>query len=179
MVWTAIESVKEGRWWLPLVMVARLPLAMILALTACDKTAGDALCGFNAVAGSTILLNQFSVPNSTLATPPATLPEKLVVRLVAGPAYRGLSGKVGESWVIGMEGDLPPNIHPAFGVLILDKSSKARGVVLFESPPVKGAPPIGTVSIGSASVVPLLGLEIDPTAFEDAHCPFFPDSVLQ
>ena len=44
--------------------------------------------------------------------------------------------------------------------------------------PVEGAPRIGTVSIGAASV-PLIGIQVDPARFEDPRCPFFPDSVLK
>jgi hypothetical protein len=42
---------------------------------------------------------------------------------------------------------------------------------------VAGAPEIGQVSIG-AEMVPLIGIQLDPTKIEDPKCPVFPDSVL-
>ncbi|HEV7366706.1 MAG TPA: hypothetical protein VGN76_12740 [Gemmatimonadales bacterium] len=60
----------------------------------------------------------------------------------------------------------------------MDKSPKAQGVLLYEGTPVEGAPQIGTVSVGNATV-PLLGIQLDPAKIEDPRCPFFPDSVLQ
>lgn len=144
-----------------------------------DKSrVGAAACGLAALAGPTALLTQFSVPDQTLASPPRHLPERVVVRSVAGPAYAAIVGRSDSLWVIGVEGSLPAGVKPGFGVLVMDKSGKARGVMLFEGTPVEGAPPIGTVSIGSATV-PLIGIQLDPAKIEDPRCPFFPDSVLQ
>jgi len=158
--------------------VASLAIS-VAALAAC-RTDGRraAPCGIAAVAGPTTLLNQFGVPNQTLGSPPARLPERLVVRLVAGPAYRGIVGRTDSLWVIGVEGTLPPSTRPGFGALVLDQQGKARGVMLYEGAPVAGAPVIGQVSAGSTSV-PLLGVQVDPAKFEDPGCPFFPDSVLR
>ena len=79
--------------------------------------------------------------------------------------------------VIGVNGGLPANVKPGFGVLIVDTGDKARGVLLYEGAPVEGAPEIGTVSIDHASV-PVLGVQVDPAKFEDPRCPLFPDSVI-
>jgi hypothetical protein len=50
--------------------------------------------------------------------------------------------------------------------------------MLYEGASVEGAPLIGNVSVGSASL-PLIGIEVDPAKIEDPQCPFFPDSVLR
>jgi hypothetical protein len=97
---------------------------------------------------------------------------------VAGPAYPAIVGQSDSLWVIGVEGALPPNVKPGFGVLILDQDSKARGVMLYEGTPVEGAPQIGTVSVGELTV-PLIGIQLDPAKIEDPRCPLFPDSVIQ
>jgi hypothetical protein len=152
-----------------------------LGLAACGNGGGrdaGAPCGIAALAGPTSLLTQFSVPRQTLGAPPEHLPERLVVRLVAGPAYRGIVGRTDSQWIIGVEGTLPSAAKPGFGVLVLDQSAKARGVMLFEGPPVEGAPPIGQVSIGARSV-PLIGIQLDPAKIEEPRCPFFPDSVIR
>jgi hypothetical protein len=157
--------------------------AALLLLLACgrspDRSAvGSAACGLASLAGPTALLGQFSVPEQTLTTPPRHLPERMVVRLVAGPAYPAIVGRSDSSWVIGIEGALPAKVKPGFGVLVLDQSGKSHGTMLYEGTPVEGAPQIGTVSVGSATI-PLIGIQLDPARIEDSRCPFFPDSVIQ
>jgi hypothetical protein len=155
-----------------------LPLLGLVLACSRSPEKGSAACGLASLAGPTALLGQFSVPEQTLVSPPRNLPERLVVRLVAGPAYPAIVGRSNSLWVIGVEGGLPSNVKAGFGVLILDQGGKARGVMLYEGTPVEGAPAIGTVSVGSATV-PLIGIQLDPVRVEDARCPFFPDSVLQ
>jgi hypothetical protein len=163
-------------------MARHLWLGILVAL-ACGRSpdksrVGGAACGLAALAGPTALLTQFSVPDQTLPSPPRHLPEHLVVRSVAGPAYPAIVGRSDSLWVIGVEGGLPANVKPGFGVLVMDKKGKALGVMLYEGAPVEGAPPIGTVSVANATV-PLIGIQVDPAKIEDPRCPFFPDSVLQ
>jgi len=128
------------------------------------------------MAGATLLLEQFGVPNQTLSVPPASLPERMVVRLAAGPAYSAIAGRTGDKLVIGMEGNLPAKVRPGSGVLVLDPAGKPRGVMLYESAPIRGAPELGSVAIDSV-MVPLLGIQLPLERFEDSRCPFFPDSV--
>jgi len=157
----------------------RIALTFLVVLTACgDGRSRAAPCGIAALAGPTALLTQFSVPRQTLSTPPAHLPERLVVRLVAGPAYRGIVGRSDSLWIVGVDGPLPAGIKPGFGVLVLDPKGSARGVMLFEGSTVEGAPVLGNVSVGSASL-PLIGIQVDPSKIEDPRCPFFPDSALR
>jgi hypothetical protein len=161
----------------------RYGLVALLLIVACGRSpdkgpAGAATCGLAALAGPTALLAQFSIPDQTLASPPRHLPERLVVRLVAGPAYPAIVGRSDSLWLIGVEGRLPPNVKPGFGVLVLDQSGKARGAMLYEGSPVEGAPQIGTVSVGNATV-PLIGIQLDPAKIEDPRCALFPDSVIQ
>ena len=161
----------------------RPAIAFLALLLACSrspdkKAPGSAACGLASLAGPTALLGQFSVPEQTLGSPPRNLPERLVVRLVAGPAYPAIVGRANSLWVIGVEGSLPSNVKPGFGVLILDQAGKARGTMLYEGTPVEGAPEIGTVSVGNATV-PLISIQLDPAKVEDPRCPFFPDSILR
>ncbi len=160
-----------------------LVVSSLLILAACGRSAdrpatGSAACGLAALAGPTALLSQFSVPDQTLGSAPRRLPERLVVRLVAGAAYPAIVGRSDSLWVIGMEGALPPNVKPGFGVLVMDQKDQARGVLLYEGTPVEGAPPIGSVSVGNATV-PLIGIQLDPARIEDPRCALFPDTVLR
>jgi hypothetical protein len=156
-----------------------LPALVAALVFACGRSpsSGRAACGLAALAGPTALLTQFSVPRQTLSRAPSQLPERMVARVVAGPALVALVGRADTLLVIGIEGSIPPAIRPAYGVLVLDLAEKARGVVLYEALPVEGAPTIGTVTIG-AETVPLIGIQLDPARIEDLRCPLFPDSVL-
>ncbi len=154
--------------------------AALLALAGCGvrEGSGRAGCGIAALAGPTLLLSEFNVPNQTLGMPPATLPETLVARFAAGPPYPAFVGRTNDTtWVIGVEGAIPEHVDPAYGVLVLDLDGTARGIMIYEGATVSGAPEIGQVSIGP-KMVPLIGIQLDPSKIEDPNCPVFPDSVL-
>ena len=154
-------------------------LSLLTLAGACERPAsGGAACGLAALAGPTALLTQFSVPHQTLSTAPRRLPERLVTRVVAGPAYSSVVGRSDSMLLIGVEGALPAGVKPGYGVLVLDQQENARGVMLYEGNPVEGAPTIGSVTVGSASL-PLIGIQLDPAKIEDPRCPFFPDSARQ
>jgi hypothetical protein len=162
-------------------MIARdWSLAALALAAACGRgeKGGSAACGLAAVAGATTLLQQFGVPDQTLSEPPRRLPERVVVRAVADGAFPAVVGRTDSLLVVGVEGTLPASVHPGFGVLVVDPQERARGVMLYEGTPVEGAPHLGTVSVGGATV-PLLGVQVDPVKVEDPNCPFFPDSLVR
>jgi hypothetical protein len=159
-------------------MQSRFLISAVLLVAACERGGGGrAACGLAALAGPTALLTQFSVPNQTLSQAPRDLPERIVTRVVAGPAFPAVVGRSESLLLIGVEGHLPPGSKPGYGVLVLDQNEKARGVVVYEGLPVEGAPQIGKVAIES-STLPLIGIQLDPSRIEDTRCPLFPDSVL-
>ena len=155
-------------------------LASFLVLAAaCGGSEGrvPAACGLAAVAAASTLLEQFTIPNRTLAAPPASLPERTVARVVAAGAFPAVVGRADTMLVIGVEGN-PTGATPGFGVLVVDASERVQGVMLYEGNPIPGAPRLGEVSIGASSL-PLIGVQADPAAFTDPSCPtLFPDSVL-
>jgi hypothetical protein len=160
-------------------MPRRLFLLPMLGLMACSTGQGGGACGLTAIAGATMLLQEFAIPGQTLGAPPASLPPRLVARVAAGPAFEAEVGRTPDSaWVIGVQGSVPATIKPGFGVLVLDRQGKARGVLIYESDPIRGAPPIGKLNVDTL-MLPLLGIQLDPTRFEDARCPVFPDSLLR
>lgn len=156
-----------------------LTLLGLAALPACGARPEGGACGITAIAGATMLLQEFGIPDQTLGEPPASLPPRLVARVAAGPAYEAVVGRAADSgWIVGVEGRIPDRVHPGFGVLILDLVGAARGVMIFESEPLRGAPFIGTVAMDTL-MLPLLGIQLDPARFEAPNCPLFPDSILQ
>lgn len=156
-------------------MFKRLLVLSLLSSTACGS-GGSVACGITAIAGATVLLDQFSTPRQTLSAAPVTAPEIIPVRIAAGPALRGLVSLVEAGWAVTVEGDLPPNSSAGFAVLVLDLSGQPRGVMLYSGAQVSGAPIIGVVRVGNVEA-PLLGIRADIAGLEAPGCPFFPDSV--
>jgi hypothetical protein len=163
-------------------MLRRTWLSSLLVLTAaCGGSEGrvPATCGLAAVAAASTLLEQFTVPDRTLSTPPTSLPERTVARVVAGGAFPALVGRADTLLVIGVEGNPSSSTKVGFGVLVVDASERVQGVVLYEGNPIPGAPRLGEVSLGGSSI-PLIGVQADPASFTDPNCPsLFPDSVLR
>lgn len=154
-----------------------LALAASAALAACSgKTSGNYGCGIAAVAGQSLILEEFTRPRTTLSVAPATLPETLPVRIALGPALRAVAGRTDSGLVIGLDGPLPATPPVGFGVLIVSPAGEALGVLLYQGSPIDGAPHLGTVNAGERNL-PLIGLQTDITRFQDASCPIFPDSL--
>lgn len=155
-----------------------VPLLALAAACGGSEDRVPATCGLAAVAAASTLLEQFTIPNRTLAAPPAALPERTVARVVAGGAFPAVVGRTDTLLVIGVEGN-PSGAAPGFGVLVVDASERVQGVMLYEGSPIPGAPRLGEVSLGAASL-PLIGVQADPATFTDPSCPsLFPDSILQ
>lgn len=157
-------------------------LASLLVLTAgCDRSADRVppMCGMAALAGATTLLEQFTIPNQTLAAPPRSLPERTVARVVADGAFPAIIGRTDSMLVVGMEGTPPSTTKPGFGVLVADMQERVIGVMVYEGDPIPGAPKLGEVSVGGGSI-PLIGVQVDPAKFMDPGCPSpFPDSLIR
>src|SRR5262245_3537290 len=133
-------------------------LPLLLAV-ACGGKTGNSACGITALAGATMLLDQFSVPEQTLSSTPRTVPTVLPVRLAAGPAWRGLVTAAADStWIVKVEGQLPSQTKPGFGVLVVTTSGTASGVMLYTGPPVARAPVVGSVTADTMTI-PLIALQ--------------------
>jgi hypothetical protein len=157
----------------------RRSFLLLIGLTACGRPAGGgATCGIAAMAGPLVLLGEFATPGQTMGVPPATLPGKLVARLVAGPALPALAGRDYDRWIIGIDGKTPPRFFPSFGVLVADAAHHPLGLLVYEGNIVRDAPILGQVTVADTTI-PLIGIAVDPTRIEDPRCPLFPDSVLR
>jgi len=154
-----------------------LPLLGLLLLAGCSRTTpGNYSCGFAAVAGQSMLLDQFNQPGTVLAAVPAEIPEVLPVRIALGPAFRSLTGRADSTLVVGVEGTLPPTPAVGFGVLVVNPANRVEGVLLYEGSAIQGAPKLGTVNAGALNL-PLIGLRVDLAGFQKPSCPIFPDSL--
>jgi hypothetical protein len=159
-------------------MIPRICVPAALALVAGCSSAGSGNwgCGIAAVAGQSLILEEFTRPGKTLSVPPADLPAALPVRIALGPVFRSVVGRTDSLMVVGIQGPLPATPAVGFGVLIVTPEGKADGVLLYNGDPIQGAPRLGTVTAGDRSL-PLIGLQTSIKNFEDASCPVFPDSL--
>ena len=163
--------------------MAKLPALLVLlcAASACGggDNPGGASCGIAAMVGPTQLLNQFTIPQMTLSRPPRSLPERLPARIAAGAAFSSVVGASAEAdsvLLVGVEGRVPANFVLGFGVLVVTPSGTPEGIMLYQGPPIEGAPQLGTVNFDAMSA-PLLGVEADSSVYEDPSCAVFPDSL--
>jgi len=129
-----------------------------------------------AVAGQSLLLEEFTRPGKTLSMPPADFPGVLPVRIALGPAFRAVAGRTDSMLIVGLEGTLPVTPAVDWGALIVSPAGVAQGVLLYQGDPILGAPRIGTLNAGERNL-PLIGLKTDLANFQDATCPIFPDSL--
>ena len=163
-------------------MSFRAGLAFLaLASFACERSADSVppTCGLAALAAASTLLEQFTIPNQTLASPLATLPERTVARIAADGAFPAVVGRTDSLLVVGVEGTPPAGVTPGFGVLVTDPQERVMGVMLFEGTPIPGAPTLGSVSLGAGSI-PLIGIQVDQARITDPNCPaLFPDSLAR
>ena len=159
-------------------MAFRVSAALILLAVGCGGKDTPRPCGLSAVVGPSLLLSEFGQSGRTLGTAPASLPERIAVRFVAGPALPAIAGRADSQWVIGVNGALPTDISAGYGVLVLDLQEKPLGVLLYEGAPIDGAPVLGNVSLG-ALVVPLIGIRVDPERIQEPGCPLFPESLTR
>jgi hypothetical protein len=156
-----------------------LPLAALLGAAGCgSKNSGNFACGMSAVAGQSLLLEEFTRPGKTLGAPPSQLPAVLPVRLALGPVLRAVAGRTDSTIVIGLDAPLPPTPAVDWGLLIVSPAGVVQGVLLYQGDPIQGAPRLGTVNAGERNL-PLIGLITEVANFQDPACPIFPDSLAR
>ena len=157
-------------------MMPRPTLAALLMLTAaCSRSPGSASCGIAALTRPLAVKQSFAEGNE-LTVVPENAPASLAVRLVAGPAWHGTVSPDGTGWKVTTIGQVSSEAHVGYGVLVIDFHNAPLGVLAFDGHAIAGAPNLGSLVIGD-TVVPLLGVRIDPQVLQDPRCPVFPDSL--
>jgi hypothetical protein len=151
-------------------------IALVLLAGCSGGKGGNYGCGFSAVAGQSMLLDEFNRPGTALAAAPAEISEALPVRIALGPVFRSVTGRTDTMLVVGVEGTLPATPRVGFGVLVVSPEGRAQGVLLYEGTPIQGAPVLGSVNTG-AETLPLIGIRLDVSNFQNPACPIFPDSL--
>lgn len=148
----------------------------IATLAACDRNAGSVSCGIDAFTGPLVVKESFG-KGAALTRVPDVPPAGLPVRLVAGPAWHASVARDSSGgWLVTTHGTVSKQAHVGYGVLIVDFDNRALGVLAFDAYSIRGAPELGRFVIGD-TIVPLLGVRIDPSRIQNAKCPVFPDSL--
>jgi hypothetical protein len=142
---------------------------------ACTRVPGSASCGIEALTRPLAVKQSFAEGNVLTVVPDST-PAALAVRLVAGPAWQGTVVAGGNGWHVTTHGAVSGTARVGYGVLVVDFHDTPLGVLAFDGHSVAGATALGTLAIGD-TVVPLLGVRIDPQVLQDPRCPVFPDSL--
>ncbi len=155
-------------------LAAGLLPALVLACSG-SKSSGYG-CGIATVAGQSLLLEEFTRPGATLASYTGQLPAALPVRVALGPVYGSVVGRTDTLVVVGLQGTLPADSRVGFGVLVVGPGGDVEGVLLYDGDPIQGAPRLGTVNAGDKNL-PLIGLRLDVSKFQNPSCPIFPDSL--
>ena len=149
---------------------------LVTALGACDRNAGSVTCGIDAFTGPLVVKESFG-KGAALRAVPATMPTGLPVRLVAGPAWHGtVTRDSSGGWLVTMPATLSKQVRVGYGVLVVDYGDIPLGVLAYDAQAIRGATTLGHLAIGD-TVVPLLGVRIDPATIQHAKCPVFPDSL--
>lgn len=153
----------------------RLAPLLAVALAACERSTGSASCGLDAFT-KPLAVKQAFAQGGALILPPEQVPAGLAVRLVAGPAWHATVTRDGDKWRVVTLGTVSKAADIGYGVLVVDGHDAALGVLAFPGRTVSGAPDLGSFAIGD-TIVPLLGVRVDPAAITDPKCPVFPDSL--
>jgi hypothetical protein len=160
---------------------ALLPLAALVA-SGCGAPSRAPVCGLAQIAGPTVIQQQLGNLRALITDAPRGLPSTLPAYVVR-PAVHGrvLVGYDGGRLVMGYEGGVFPSSSDTtqgYGLLVVDDtSSRAEGVLVYESPrPPANFPRLGVVS-GGSSTLPLFGVRVDWASMSNPRCPLLGDSA--
>jgi hypothetical protein len=147
-------------------------VALALAVAACGG--GDRpspACGIAALTGPLVALEGFARGDGLAVAP--TVPDTLPGRFVAGPVTRVLVSRNDSARLVAsVEGTVPEQARPGYGVLLVDQADGPMGILVFDGQPVRGAISLGTIDVGD-TILPLYGLRVAAAAIEDPRCPLF------
>jgi len=131
-----------------------------------------AACGFSAMAGATMVLDQLRAGTKILDALPAGVVGTVPARVVGYGTVPALAAEGAEGAVIGFEGEGFP-ATPGFGLVLVEDSAEVfKGVLIYDLDPPRGLPQLGVVSAGS-SAIPLFGTRVTWAAVSEPRCPLF------
>lgn len=154
-----------------------LPLAFVACVEGDPEN--SPVCGISAMAGASMVLEQFAVPGKILTKVPDGLEGVVPARVTGYGTGRALAARGPDGAVIlGYEGEGFPTV-PGFALaLVEDSLDTFKGVLIYDLDPPQSIPQLGTVS-SSTTTVPLFGLRVMWSAVSSERCPMFaaPDTT--
>ena len=156
-------------------MKRTLSLALLAAFgAACSTQSSEnsASCGFAAMAGATMLLEQLRGGGRFIDTAPDDLAGTVPARVVGYGTTAALVAFGPDGVMVGYEGPGFPT-RPGWGLAIVEDSLDTfKGVLIYETEPPMGAPLLGGV-VGGNYTIPLYGARVTWSAVSSERCPMF------
>jgi len=152
----------------------RMMLACLVAATGCAEgnPENNPVCGIAALAGASMVLEQFATPGKVLSELPGGVEGIVPARVVGRGTARALAGTGPQGAVLGYEGEGFPSTT-GFGLVIVEDSLETfQGILIFETEPPRGIPQLGTIS-SHTTTLPLYGLRVTWNAVSSERCPLF------
>ncbi|UCF40443.1 MAG: hypothetical protein JSW43_12035 [Gemmatimonadota bacterium] len=146
--------------------------AVIAAACSPQSSENSASCGFAAMAGATMLLEQLRGGGRFIETAPEGFQGTVPARVVGYGTTAALVAYGPDGAMVGYEGPGFPTL-PGWGLLIVEDSLDTfKGVLIYETEPPTGAPLLGGV-VGGNYTVPLYGARVTWSAVSSERCPMF------
>ncbi len=149
-------------------------LIIPLALAACAEgdPENNPVCGISAMAGASMVLEQFATPGKILSQIPVGVQGVVPARVVGYGTARALAASGPDGIILGFEGEGFPSV-PGFALaLVEDSLDTFMGVLIYDLEPPQSLPQLGTVS-SATTTVPLFGLRVMWSAVSSERCPMF------
>jgi len=152
------------------------PRHLILALTLVSCAEGDResspVCGISAMAGATMVLEQFSTPGKILSQLPDGIEGVVPARVVGYGTAHAITADGPDGVILGYEGDGFPTVPGYALALVEDSLDTFKGVLIYDLEPPRQIPQLGTVS-SSTTTIQLFGLRVMWSAVSSERCPMF------
>jgi hypothetical protein len=149
-----------------------LVLPIMALACAPSNRENTASCGFAAMAGATMVLEQLRGSGRFLDAAPAGLAGTVPARVVGYGTTAALAAESEEGILVAYDGPGFPSL-PGWGLaLVEDSLDTFKGVLIYETEPPFGAPLLGGVTSGSYTV-PLHAARVSWAAVSDPRCPLF------
>lgn len=147
-------------------------LPLVLAACAEGDPENNPVCGISAMAGASMVLEQFATPGKILSQLPLGVEGVVPARVVGFGTARALAAPGPDGAILGYEGEGFP-ATPGFALaLVEDSLDTFMGVLIYDLEPPQSIPQLGTVS-SSTTTVPLFGLRVMWSAVSSERCPMF------
>jgi len=145
-----------------------------MALTGCAEgdPENNPVCGISAMAGASMVLEQFSTPGKILTELPDGVAGVVPARVVGYGTARALAAPGPEGVILGYEGEGFPTV-PGFALALAEDSLDTfMGVLIYDLEPPQSIPQLGTIS-SATTTIPLFGLRVMWSAVSSERCPMF------